>query len=727
MINIRPKNSNVLPKYIALTLIATLLLIPVNISDLNNKQTTATPPILKEEFSAHVLESYTEDFDRQITLPSGFTYSLPPYVVDFNDDGKLETIIVSDRENQTSGSIIVEYKNQKIAEGWPIQVGWEIKGILGSFYDPNQEKEAIMFYTTEWNGTHTSTILFAVAEDGTILHTYNSYITDFEASGELFADINNDDIPEIVFVNTNGSVLFLNIEGINKNGWPKDVNDTVFSKPVAEDLNEDGLKDIIVCTDSGQIYAWNQNGTLINGYPLQLNRKYPSVNEGFREMPVVADFNNDSYLDLFIGSTVGVMYGITLDPTINKTWTYELESSIYGTNQVINYDLDRDQIPEIIQPLYNGIVSIKIVNDTLTELFNYQKLSRMIGPLAISDITRDNVPEILLNDLSSIIVLSNNGTIITSLNKISSSSEYQAPLVYDLENDKEIEIVYLNKFGVLHIFETNDFGFMRWTNPLMSPFHTLNIDQDGDGLWDFEENILGTNNNTPDTDSDGIDDGLEINQYVLNPLLSDRDNDTDNDQLTNVDEVNLYNTHPLNPDSDFDLVLDGEEVLVYHTNPLSQDTDGDGMTDTFETEYYPTLNPNNPNDADEDPDNDGLLNINEQAWGTDPTDPDTDEDGLIDGDEVYKYITNPLEADADKDYDGDGLSNVDEVDKYHTDPTNPDTDRDGYSDYEEIKAGSDPLDANSIPKKKTNYWLFSFLSVPALLTIITVFMKKTKR
>jgi len=43
-----------------------------------------------------------------------------------------------------------------------------------------------------------------------------------------------------------------------------------------------------------------------------------------------------------------------------------------------------------------------------------------------------------------------------------------------------------------------------------------------------------------------------------------------------------------------------------------------------------------------DADNDGLTNGQELTLGTDPTDPDTDADGVNDGDEVNKFQTNPL-------------------------------------------------------------------------------------
>jgi hypothetical protein len=57
-----------------------------------------------------------------------------------------------------------------------------------------------------------------------------------------------------------------------------------------------------------------------------------------------------------------------------------------------------------------------------------------------------------------------------------------------------------------------------------------------------------------------------------------------------------------------------------------------------------------------DPDNDGLSNKAECAAGTNPRNPDTDGDGLLDGWEV-SFGLNPLVADATADADGDGFNN----------------------------------------------------------------------
>ena len=53
---------------------------------------------------------------------------------------------------------------------------------------------------------------------------------------------------------------------------------------------------------------------------------------------------------------------------------------------------------------------------------------------------------------------------------------------------------------------------------------------------------------------------------------------------------------------------------------------------------------------------------------------------------------------TDKDSDNDALSDGQEVKKYKTNPCDRDSDDGGVSDGKEVAAGSDPLDPHSTPK-----------------------------
>ncbi len=96
-----------------------------------------------------------------------------------------------------------------------------------------------------------------------------------------------------------------------------------------------------------------------------------------------------------------------------------------------------------------------------------------------------------------------------------------------------------------------------------------------------------------------------------------------------------------------------------------------------------------------DTDGDNLIDLEECAQGTDLNDPDSDNDGLSDGDEVNTYLTNPLDPNSD----GDTLTDGDEVLVYGTNPLVADSDNDGLNDDTEINTGingcPDPLNPYS--------------------------------
>ena len=107
--------------------------------------------------------------------------------------------------------------------------------------------------------------------------------------------------------------------------------------------------------------------------------------------------------------------------------------------------------------------------------------------------------------------------------------------------------------------------------------------------------------------------------------------DFDDDDLTNYDEVKL-GTNQYDNDTDDDSLNDYSEIHVYGTDPKTNDSDGDYMPDPWEILH--DLDPLNKTDATQDPDFDGLTNLEEFLASTDPHNFDTDSDGISDGWEV---------------------------------------------------------------------------------------------
>jgi hypothetical protein len=293
-------------------------------------------------------------------------------------------------------------------------------------------------------------------------------------------------------------------------------------------------------------------------------------------------------------------------------------------------------------------------------------------------------------------------------------------------------------------------------------------DFDDDNLSTAVELSIGTAPFDPDTDGDQLRDGFEHRYDTINPLETDTDGDgvndaredpdgetllnlgeqtaqtnpldpdTDDDNLTDAYEVHTTETNPLDPDSDSDRtavdesddnVLDGAEDFdddnltasleaKLATSPFDADTDGESLEDGFE-HFWSETDPTNPDsdgdgvlDAEEDHDNDALSTGQEQTLRTDPLDPDTDSDQLWDGFEVKNSTTSPRSKDSDangtsenesgegvidsaEDFDNDNLAALAEQ-RNGTQALEADTDSDGLADGFEVKtAQTDPTDPDS--------------------------------
>ena len=129
-----------------------------------------------------------------------------------------------------------------------------------------------------------------------------------------------------------------------------------------------------------------------------------------------------------------------------------------------------------------------------------------------------------------------------------------------------------------------------------------------------------------------------------------------------------------------------DDLTVATSEPAGLDNDGDGLPNNWELNYG--LDPDVSN-IELDSDNDGLSDAEEYASGTDPLNPDTDQDGLIDGhDGVMPIGLYPQCVDRN----GDGFADGEQ--DYGCDPLQADTDADGMSDGAEVRAGLDPARAS---------------------------------
>ena len=125
--------------------------------------------------------------------------------------------------------------------------------------------------------------------------------------------------------------------------------------------------------------------------------------------------------------------------------------------------------------------------------------------------------------------------------------------------------------------------------------------------------------------------GTSVDALSGNPGLAPATADSDGDGVADGDELTLYRTDPALADSDGDGALDGEELFGRHTDPLLWDDGSSATGDPGSDASAPVIATTATTETDLDADN--YPDAAELELGLDPANPDTDGDGVADGDE----------------------------------------------------------------------------------------------
>lgn len=265
-----------------------------------------------------------------------------------------------------------------------------------------------------------------------------------------------------------------------------------------------------------------------------------------------------------------------------------------------------------------------------------------------------------------------------SVEAVNSIIDWHAPNYGDSENDNALELVLQS---------------IRWdTAPVIMELENLTVGQKyilqllfAENCCDRGYDIVINGELEADEFSPQALHGSSPTMGVVAKYTFTAESETLNVTLAN-DDANFPDTNPIINGLTLEIVSDGLG-------------DNDTLPDPWEQLYFGDLSQTD----DGDPDGDTLTNVQELDAGTDPTNPDSDGDGLTDAREVNETNTNPNLADSDD----DGASDGTEVVTLASDPNNPDSDGDGSPDGFEASFGGDPNNGAVLPTPAVTATAFS--------------------
>ncbi|MBC8374978.1 MAG: VCBS repeat-containing protein [FCB group bacterium] len=141
-------------------------------------------------------------------------------------------------------------------------------------------------------------MIYALSSTGTELWNHQLVAIPVLTGHSVF-DYNRDGLMETVYILPDGRVSVLDHDGNMLEGWPQTLATTCYSQPIIADIDGDDVPEIILGDDSDNLYAFHIDGTLLPNFPmLQGDRVHSAA--------TVADLDLDGNLEIVVGTDAGL-------------------------------------------------------------------------------------------------------------------------------------------------------------------------------------------------------------------------------------------------------------------------------------------------------------------------------------------------------------------------------------------------------------------------------------
>jgi len=222
---------------------------------------------------------------------------------------------------------------------------------------------------------------------------------------------------------------------LNQQNWPMFFDAEIKSSPVVKDINGDGSNEVIFGDGNGLLHVVDIDGNELEGFPFDLE-------DTIWGSPAVADLENDGDLEIVIGSKDQHLFILNSDGS--EQADYNAHQSIMGTTALGNIDDDEDL--EIIFGGYSGAGFLFAINPDGSDVqgFPVEVDEKIQKGIALADFDGNNKMDIIFgtND-KNLYLLSDNGEEIWSQPFEVGDDIRCAPVVLQLSEENNSDKIIL--------------------------------------------------------------------------------------------------------------------------------------------------------------------------------------------------------------------------------------------------------------------------------------------
>jgi hypothetical protein len=243
-------------------------------------------------------------------------------VGDVDNDGQLEIVVAAkdDQDPSTYGRLSVLRTDGTPLPGWPRDYPDQIypSPALVDF-DQDGDLEIVFGCGDFYNEHADANFLYAIHHDGTPLSGFPVQLPDTMYSSPAIGDITGDGVPDIAFgtkrsaENGGGEVYAYQYDGSLVPGFPYVTGDEVSCSPTIADIDGDNMGEIIIGGDDGFVHAVDGDGGAVPGWPAP-------VTEGKTVFPapLVQDLDGDGDLEIAVPDSGARFHIWDLDRVVDE-------------------------------------------------------------------------------------------------------------------------------------------------------------------------------------------------------------------------------------------------------------------------------------------------------------------------------------------------------------------------------------------------------------------------